>query len=295
MKIMNYFKTTLLLVFFAIAHAGLSGEEAPLKIETSSPLTYPPTTRKARDVCVMLADRPDDLRQLKELGKGIQDIFNPGDKAPFMAIFALGNMAAGNSQTAAAARDYMKKQIPNSPYTALLAFENISSECAYCHGSGKISVTCKRCSGTGKCSLCQGTGKISFGDEEKPCSICGGTGKCRECNGEGTIQQTCRQCGGRGKVISRDTVLQMYSDMLKQHKSVTDFTLRTKETIESEDYKAFVALIQELEEERTKNVLKDKLHFKIYASTLTHLINALNQAKPDEPVPDEPTDEKPGQ
>jgi len=68
--------------------------------------------------------------------------------------------------------------------------------CPRCHGGG--TVTCKDCRGSGKCLVCEGTGKIWFMNDSW-CAFCDGTGKCRTCEGEGRYE--CGECGGTGLLV----------------------------------------------------------------------------------------------
>ena len=49
--------------------------------------------------------------------------------------------------------------------------------------AGCSSDICHGCNGTGKCSVCKGTGYILSAS----CSMCGGSGKCVYCGGTGSI------------------------------------------------------------------------------------------------------------
>lgn len=75
------------------------------------------------------------------------------------------------------------------------SFTLTTTSCGCCGSSGK----CSMCNGTGKmsCYCCNGTGSI--GDEQhnyKTCSTCNGNGNvtCKKCNGNGR----CTVCNGRG-------------------------------------------------------------------------------------------------
>lgn len=61
---------------------------------------------------------------------------------------------------------------------------------------GSTSRQCPRCSGSGKCTTCKGTGRVydwgpmSIVSEEKydqKCGVCNGSGKCGVCDGKGTV------------------------------------------------------------------------------------------------------------
>ena len=79
--------------------------------------------------------------------------------------------------------------------------------CSICGGSKEVS--CSTCGGNGKCSRCNGSGKVPgflWGTNRCPrcngyasCSTCGGQGKneCLTCNGKGKVE--CPTCNGKGK------------------------------------------------------------------------------------------------
>ena len=90
--------------------------------------------------------------------------------------------------------------------------------CQACGGDGVFGedITCLVCSGTGKCGVCGGDGKID-------CAVCGGTGKvlgvpCVACEGRGWVgcgacggwfeipgSGKCGICGGDGVVVEEST------------------------------------------------------------------------------------------
>lgn len=96
-----------------------------------------------------------------------------------------------------------------------------TGNCVDCYGSGLyLGRTCQKCSGTGKCTVCKGTHKITAkvnvvdenavpeGKEFKKCGLCKGSGVCYYCNGTkvwfgkkcSTCSETgiCSYCGGSG-------------------------------------------------------------------------------------------------
>ncbi len=82
---------------------------------------------------------------------------------------------------------------------------NNSTNCPTCLGSGTCcghglsSSTLRQqyCGGSGRCSMCGGTGVINnqYTGNPMKCSYCNGTGRCSKCNGTGR----CSSCGGTGK------------------------------------------------------------------------------------------------
>lgn len=82
--------------------------------------------------------------------------------------------------------------------------------CFGCEGSGKKTLECRPCHGTGQhegtCNGCEGSGR--FERPAKPCFTCNSSGmvwgtSCRKCSGTGNfkpaISQPCRRCSGSGK------------------------------------------------------------------------------------------------
>jgi len=77
--------------------------------------------------------------------------------------------------------------------------------CPECNGSDVINCPdCKgagSCFGAGNCSVCNGRGYNTSGNQMLYCSVCKGTGKklCRRCNGTGNLGN-CPKCNGRGAI-----------------------------------------------------------------------------------------------
>ena len=72
--------------------------------------------------------------------------------------------------------------------------------CGRCNSTGQTIEMCGDCNGTGKCRLCQGTGKRP-GDDTIDCGNCNGTGQCQGGPGKGPCTQgqyynQCPDCTG---------------------------------------------------------------------------------------------------
>lgn len=72
--------------------------------------------------------------------------------------------------------------------------------CGRCNSTGQTIEMCGDCNGTGKCRLCQGTGK-RLGDDTIDCDNCNGTGQCQGGPGWGPCTQgqyynQCPDCTG---------------------------------------------------------------------------------------------------
>ena len=72
--------------------------------------------------------------------------------------------------------------------------------CGRCNSTGQTIEMCGDCNGTGKCRLCQGTGK-RLGDDTIDCDNCNGTGQCQGGPGSGPCTQgqyynQCPDCTG---------------------------------------------------------------------------------------------------
>ncbi|MBO4468240.1 MAG: hypothetical protein J5766_02955 [Clostridia bacterium] len=76
--------------------------------------------------------------------------------------------------------------------------------CGRCNGTGQTTEKCADCGGTGKCRVCNGSGK-RVGDNTIACDNCKGTGKCQGGPGwgpctNGYYYNKCPDCGGE-KVV----------------------------------------------------------------------------------------------
>lgn len=83
--------------------------------------------------------------------------------------------------------------------------EDLTKECSVCNGKGGVHLSCKTCSGSGKCERCDGNGKRETGmsNSTMHCTTCRGSGDCPTCQGEGGKGAVCRTCKGRGRAAER--------------------------------------------------------------------------------------------
>ena len=75
-----------------------------------------------------------------------------------------------------------------------------SGRCSLCNGTGKCtprsySARKETCNGSGLCGYCNGAGWIWAGNARSVCTACDGSKKCKTCKGSGK----CQQCHGTGK------------------------------------------------------------------------------------------------
>ncbi len=100
--------------------------------------------------------------------------------------------------------------------------------CPECGGRSFSMRPCARCSGTGQCSICKGSGIRRINAEiyslkgpvpahektppqykEVKCETCRGTGKCLKCEGEKTTRIPCATCEGLGRSWEAKTINQL--------------------------------------------------------------------------------------
>lgn len=121
---------------------------------------------------------------------------------------AAGLVAVGDTEAYAKVRGCL--QDPES-------FEDeISADCTRCGGSGRSSIKCQNCKGSGKCpnSRCEDgmTQQIQLSGPPltKKCSICSGTGQCKQCRGAGLFDVACPVCKGKRRHIDRGKARDYY-------------------------------------------------------------------------------------
>lgn len=76
---------------------------------------------------------------------------------------------------------------------------DVTNSCKSCSGTGTCSIkngTARKaaCHGSGLCGFCNGTGWIAAGSSKAICKACDGKGKCKTCHGSGK----CPDCNGKG-------------------------------------------------------------------------------------------------
>ncbi len=163
----------------------------------------------------------------KEAKKGdFSDEFESADASWRDAVYqnAKEQIKTGNKQSREFALDRLQL-IPGSfrrdeiPYLILEIKRKLpcpvcgfTGKCTQCEGAGKILSTCRTCAGKGivkeKCRICGGSGYekcpvcngIGFSWER--CDNCMGTGKikCPKCSGKGEFQVKCTKCDGKGTI-----------------------------------------------------------------------------------------------
>lgn len=115
---------------------------------------------------------------------------------------------AGDLETALAAREeanQMRRREEETAPAPPAAVVTREVECPACRGLGKSGNICRSCSGSGKCSQCDGKGKVKSplkgSRTMKLCLYCRSSGKCSGCDGVGgSGLQTCTNCNGSAKV-----------------------------------------------------------------------------------------------
>ncbi|MDW8029494.1 MAG: hypothetical protein RMK94_14000 [Armatimonadota bacterium] len=110
--------------------------------------------------------------------------------------------------------------------------------CPVCSGSGRLTVACYSCGGSGRrvCSRCSGAGieicrdcngsgaRTGFNNRLESCTWCKGSGRkicyscdgkggevCNTCNGTGRVIKTCSKCAGVGRLIRYQAVVCVFN------------------------------------------------------------------------------------
>ena len=157
---------------------------------------------------------------LAKLKTSISSVTDVDLKAKLSVIYCLGCMYTGSNKEAAAVSSYLERKYPDDSNLKYLSKEYISDTCAVCGGSGSVQTNCTSCNGSGKCSVCKGSGTTTIdhvggGHETVKCSRCHGTGKCQLCNGTGKISATCTSCNGTGCKLSKNKIKNVYTALLR--------------------------------------------------------------------------------
>jgi hypothetical protein len=144
-----------------------------------------------------------DFTMLGKMDDAIQ-LKGEVDKALSSAVYTAAKFALADQETKSVA-----KTTPDPAPSAGTAAKMMA--CFRCNGTGKIvQSSCNACSGTGRCSVCDGRGQKRSGLKGSSgmvgCNTCRATGKCRTCNGSGstTSAEPCPTCNGTGKIPEPD-------------------------------------------------------------------------------------------
>ncbi len=169
----------------------------------------------AHEICSGLARSPHDPALTGQLRTLVSRMEDPAAKAKFGTLYAL-SMLAGGHPAGLQLQAYLTASFPDSPYTRLVALPYSSHVCAACEGSTIERRACDRCTGSGSCPDCNGTGfsrMRGFDGALSRCMICQGTKQCQACGGKGTVEGPCRQCR-EGYVPSSLRAEASYHDLL---------------------------------------------------------------------------------
>jgi len=203
-----------------IACLTLSFSILPVIAADTQPANDDPALTEAEEICRALAKNSDDKVLLKKLNSVMLKVKDDEQRARFVASFGLGALLVGASKEAAAARDYLDKNHPTSPYRQKLSADSLNDKCTKCNGTGVQKTNCRACNGSGKCPTCHGRGyvqvqKIGGGTRRGKCA-CGGSGKCKACGGTGKVSRTCTACRGKGTAFSREKARAVYIALLRE-------------------------------------------------------------------------------
>ena len=203
-----------------IACLTLSFSILPVIAADTQPANDDPALTEAEEICRALAKNSDDKVLLKKLNSVMLKVKDDEQRARFVASFGLGALLVGASKEAAAARDYLDKNHPTSPYRQKLSADSLNDKCTKCNGTGVQKTNCRACNGSGKCPTCHGRGyvqvqKIGGGTRRGKCA-CGGSGKCKACGGTGKVSRTCTACRGKGSAFSREKARAVYVALLRE-------------------------------------------------------------------------------
>jgi len=99
----------------------------------------------------------------------------------------------------------LDEKYPYSPYAGKDGLLILFKSCKTCKGTGRVTVKCKTCGGSGKCPTCGGDGKrdVGIGNDTIYCTKCRGTGLCPDCKGSGGHRRRCPVCKGKGRILDR--------------------------------------------------------------------------------------------
>ena len=155
------------------------------------------TLKSASDLSGDFATVRKRMATIFKLRKGVK----PEVADTLVCASASGLVAIGDAEAYAKVRNFLQNQT---------SFESeISTDCTRCDGTGRGSVKCLKCGGSGKCpnSGCKNGMTEQFQLSGPPltrkCSFCSGSGLCRHCKGKGLFDVACPICKGKGRHIDK--------------------------------------------------------------------------------------------
>lgn len=183
---------------------------------------------------------PSDSGLLINLKDSLKTETDPLLRQQGLAVVSTAMLIKGETEAGLKALKVLEKHYPDSKYTAALTIGNIAAPCPNCNGEGRVWRACPVCDGSGKCQMCQGSGRFEMKlDEggETVCPKCGGSGECTSCEGTGRKYRQCHKCRGMGYLLDREDLLKAYADALKGKPKEPDTDSRKiiREKVEEED------------------------------------------------------------
>lgn len=111
----------------------------------------------------------------------------------------------------------LDQDYPYSAYAGEKSLLDLFETCKACKGSGRTTVECRTCFGTGACQTCGGDGEreVGISDDTIHCTKCRGTGSCPDCKGVGGHPRPCVTCRGKGRVFDRDKCVKELDVLMK--------------------------------------------------------------------------------
>ncbi len=155
------------------------------------------TLKSASDLSGDFATVRKRMATIFKLRKGVK----PEVADTLVCASASGLVAIGDAEAYAKVRNFLHNQT---------SFESeISTDCTRCDGTGRGTVKCLKCGGSGKCpnSGCKDgmTEQVQLSGPPltRKCSFCSGSGLCRHCKGKGLFDVACPVCKGKGRHIDK--------------------------------------------------------------------------------------------
>jgi len=156
--------------------------------------------------CSTLSVTPADttaLQVLLDYSRSTSSI--PQLKSRAMAAFTLAALVQGDTNLFVRAQNSHASNFPNDRDLVSIRLESCFVPCKTCRGYGRVDQTCMACTGTRKCSICGGDGRVldknmqGHRDNSMACTQCRGTGICPVC----AAIPFCTACGGDGRLLDK--------------------------------------------------------------------------------------------